>query len=75
MSVAHDYIPVACGCSVNVNLALLLAQLEDLVLVTDDPIAMRLLALKYQRARQVAPDNLPNPTSLLVQRSPEFNSL
>jgi hypothetical protein len=70
MSLAHDYIPVSCGYSVNINLALLLAQTEGLVLLSDDPIALRLLNLKYERAKtvsQVAPSG-----PIISARSPSF---
>lgn len=71
MSVAHDYIPVACGYSVNTNLALLLGQLTGLVPLTDDPNAVRLLSLKHQRA-MTAQEDAPHPSSLIVKRSPRY---
>ena len=70
MSVAHDYIPVSCGYSVNTNLALLLSQVENLTLLTDDPSALRLLNLKHKRAKQVAKVTTNGP--VIARRSPEF---
>jgi hypothetical protein len=70
MSVAHDYIPVSCGYSVNTNLALLLAQVEGLTPLTDDPAALRLLNLKYTRAKKATravPDR-----QIIARRSPAF---
>ena len=70
MSVAHDYIPVSCGYSVNTNLALLLSEVENLTLLTDDPSALRLLNLKYERAKKAAKDGASGP--VIKRRSPEF---
>ena len=70
MSVAHDYIPVSCGYSVNTNLALLLAEVEELTLLTDDPTALQLLNLKYARAKQASKTVPAGP--VIVRRSPSF---
>lgn len=70
MSVAHDYIPVSCGYSVSTNLALLLSQVESLTLLTDDASALRLLNLKYQRAKKISQSVTSGP--LITRRSPEF---
>lgn len=73
MSVAHDYIPVSCGYSVNTNLALLLGQLEGIVPVTDDPRATQLLNLKYARAKAATKDaRSQQPTSVVASRTPEY---
>jgi len=71
MSVAHDYVPASCGYSVNTNLALLLGELQDLVLVTDDSDALRLLNLKYTRAKKVKKD-VARTGSMVIKRSPEY---
>lgn len=70
MSVAHDYIPVSCGYSVNTNLALLLAEVEELTLLTDDPTALQLLNLKYDRAKQASKTVPAGP--IIARRSPSF---
>jgi hypothetical protein len=70
MSVAHDYIPVSCGYSVNTNLALLLAQVQGLTLLTDDPAALQLLNLKYTRAKKAA--NVAPAGPIIDRRSPVF---
>lgn len=70
MSVAHDYIPVSCGYSVNTNLALLLAEIEGLTPLTDDPTALQLLNLKYARARKATKAVSAGP--IIVRRSPAF---
>jgi hypothetical protein len=70
MSVAHDYIPASCGYSVNTNLALLLSQVENLTLLTDDPSALGLLNLKHKRASQEAGIRAGGP--VIRRRSPEF---
>jgi hypothetical protein len=72
MSVAHDYIPVSCGYSVNTNLALLLAEVEGLTLLTDDPVALQLLNLKYSRARQTSKTMPIGP--IIARRTPAFLS-
>lgn len=74
MSVAHDYIPVSCGYSVNTNLALLLAQLHDVVPVTDDPAAVQLLNLKYLRAKGAAHPEAGEISggSVIARRTPEY---
>ena len=71
MSVAHDYIPVSCGYSVNTNLALLLAEVEGVTLLTDDPSALSLLNLKYARARK-ASGTVPSAGPIIARRSPAF---
>lgn len=72
MSVAHDYIPMACGYSVNINIALLLAELHGFVPVTDDPTALRLLGLKHKRAANgIAAHEMPRSVQGF-RRSPEY---
>jgi hypothetical protein len=51
MAIAHDYIPLACGYAINVNIGLLLAEMLDVIPISDDPIAIQLLRLKYMRAQ------------------------
>lgn len=71
MSVAHDYVPVSCGYSINTNLALLLGELQDLVLVTDNSSALRFLNLKYTRANKNKKATAQT-SSIIVKRSPEY---
>ncbi len=71
MSVAHDYIPVSCGYSVNINVALLLSELNDFVPMTDDVTALLLMKQKYLRASKFQGFDA-KPKSILAQRSPEF---
>src|SRR4051794_14203598 len=71
-TVAHDYIPVACGYSVNMNTALLLSQLDELVPVTDDPLALRMLELKYKRATALGLANGADDGTQGIRRSPDM---
>jgi hypothetical protein len=71
MSVAHDYIPVSCGYSVNTNLSLLLSEVNSYSLVTDDPLALQLLYIKYKRAikEHSKPATIRN---IIAKRTPGF---
>jgi hypothetical protein len=70
MSVAHDYVPASCGYSINTNLALLLAEVEELTPITDDPAALQLLSLKYARAKKATEVAPAGP--IIARRSPAF---
>lgn len=71
MSINHDYIPISCGYSININHALLISELKGLTLFTDDLTALRLLTLKYSRAKSKSGIKI-SPSSFLAQRSPEY---
>ncbi|MCZ7567040.1 MAG: hypothetical protein M5U01_00375 [Ardenticatenaceae bacterium] len=71
MAVEHDFIPVSCGYSVNINHALLISESNDLALLTDDINALALLNLKYARAKSLAQD-APVPSPLIARRTPEY---
>lgn len=71
MSVEHCYMPVRFGYSVNINLSLLVSETTNLVLLTDDIIALRLLNMKYHRAKQLN-KNTEGISSIFATRVPEY---
>ncbi len=49
-NIAHNYVKPPLGLSFNVNLALLASELWNIPLITDSPLAAKMLDLKYSRA-------------------------